>query len=70
MDVLDEMGNGELDDILGVLFGTYPFILDVLPEKTAEYRGDLRLRDSQLEGASGKPVLKMKSPFLAACEIA
>jgi hypothetical protein len=28
------MGNGELDDILGVLFGTYPFILDLLPENT------------------------------------
>jgi hypothetical protein len=27
MDVLDEM-NGELDDILDVLFGTYPFIQD------------------------------------------
>jgi hypothetical protein len=31
MDVLDEMGSGELDDILDVLFGTYPFILDLLP---------------------------------------
>ena len=46
MDVLDEMGNDELDDILGLLFVTYPFILDLLPENTAEYRGDLRLRDS------------------------
>ena len=27
MDVLDEMGNGELDDILDVLFGTYLFVL-------------------------------------------
>ena len=35
MDVLDEMGNGELDDIPDVLFGTYPLVLDLLPENTA-----------------------------------
>jgi hypothetical protein len=58
MDVLDEMGNGELDDILDVLFGTYPFMLDLLPENTVQYRGDLRLRDSQLKDASGKPVFQ------------
>jgi hypothetical protein len=34
---------------------TYPFILDLIPENTAEYRGDLWLRDSQLKDASGKP---------------
>jgi hypothetical protein len=58
MDVLDEMGNGEVDDILDVLFGTYPFMLDLLPENTVQYRGDLRLRDSQLKDASGKPVFQ------------
>ncbi len=37
---------------------SYPFILDLLPENTAEYRGDLWLRDSQLKAASGKPVFQ------------
>jgi hypothetical protein len=37
---------------------TYQFILDLLPENTAEYRGDLWLRDSQLKDASGKPMFQ------------
>jgi hypothetical protein len=56
MDVLDEMGT--VSWTTSLTYRTYPFILDLLPENTAEYLGDLWLRDSQLKDASGKPVFQ------------
>ena len=38
----DELGNGLPDDLLDVLFSTYPFKLDLLPEDTTEDRGGNR----------------------------
>jgi hypothetical protein len=45
----------KVNSTTSLTYCTYPFILDLIPENTAEYRGDLWLRDSQLKDASGKP---------------